>query len=80
MRRLLEENELFDIEELIVNTPSFQKIVEDQRITEEEKLEQMNRVLGILKEIEQKCDKEVLDLIRRLFAETCVMVAINRQQ
>jgi hypothetical protein len=62
-----------------MNAPSFQKIVEDQVITEEEIREQSERVANILKEIEEKCNDEQIELVRNLLAEVSVFVAISRK-
>ena len=53
MNKLVDENGLLNTEDLIMNTPSFQKIIEDQVITREEIQEQSQRVVQILQEIEK---------------------------
>jgi hypothetical protein len=79
MKKLFDEKGLLNTEDLIMNTPSFQKIVEDQVITEEEIREQSERVANILKEIEKKCNDEQIELVRNLLAEVSVFVAITRK-
>lgn len=79
MKKLFDEKGLLNTEDLIMNTPSFQKIVEDQVITEEEIREQSERVANILKEIEEKCNDEQIELVRNLLAEVSVFVAISRK-
>ena len=76
---MFDEKGLLNTEDLIMNTPSFQKIVEDQVITEEEIREQSERVANILKEIEEKCNDEQIELVRNLLAEVSVFVAISRK-
>lgn len=78
MKKLFDEKGLLNTEDLIMNAPSFQKIVEDQVITEEEIREQSERVANILKEIEEKCNDEQIELVRNLLAEVSVFVAITR--
>lgn len=79
MKKLFDEKGLLNTEDLIMNAPSFQKIVEDQVITEEEIREQSERVANILKEIEEKCNDEQIELVRNLLAEVSVFVAITRR-
>ena len=79
MKKLFDEKGLLNTEDLIMNAPSFQKIVEDQVITEEEIREQSERVANILKEIEEKCNDEQIELVRNLLAEVSVIVAISRK-
>lgn len=79
MKKLFDEKGLLNTEDLIMNAPSFQKIVEDQVITEEEIREQSERVANILKEIEEKCNDEQIELVRNLMAEVSVFVAISRK-
>ena len=79
MKKLFDEKGFLNIEDLIMNTPSFQKIVEDQVITEEEIREQSERVANILKDIEEKCNDEQIELVRNLLAEVSVFVAISRK-
>jgi hypothetical protein len=79
MKKLFDEKGLLNTEDLIMNAPSFQKIVEDQVITEEEIREQSERVANIIKEIEEKFDDEQIELVRKLLAEVSVFVAITRK-
>ena len=79
MKKLFDEKGRLNTEDLIMNAPSFQKIVEDQVITEEEIREQSERVANILKDIEEKCNDEQIELVRNLLAEVSVFVAISRK-
>lgn len=79
MKKLFDEKGLLNTEDLIMNAPSFQKIVEDQVITEEEIREQSERVANIIKVIEEKFDDEQIELVRNLLAEVSVFVAITRK-
>lgn len=79
MKKLFDKNGLLNIEDIIMNTPSFQKIVEDSVITEEEIREQSERVANIIKEIEEKFDDEQIELVRKLLAEVSVFVTITRK-
>ena len=45
MKKLFDKNGLLNIEDIIMNTPSFQKIVEDSVITEEEIRELYRKIM-----------------------------------
>lgn len=78
MNTFFDNNGMLNIDELIVEQPSFIKIMEDGVVTEEELLEQSQRVEGILKDIEQTASPEVIEKVRHLLAEISVLVAINQ--
>lgn len=67
-----------DIDEMISQEPSFQKIMEDGVVTDEELREQTNRVINLLHEIENRFSEEDQMLVKKLFAETNVLTAIYR--
>lgn len=69
---------MLNIDELIVEQPSFIKIMEDGVVTEEEIQEQSKRVEAILKDIEQTTSPEVIEKVRHLLAEVSVLVAIKQ--
>lgn len=77
MTKLLTENGSLNIEDLIMQSESFQKIMADDVITEEEAMEQENRVVAIIKEMEETCTPEQIEILRRLMAEICVLVSVN---
>lgn len=73
----MDENlSLLDIDEIVTSNPSFKKIMEDGIITDEELQEQSNRVLAMMKEAENRFNKEDLAFIRELTAETNVLYAV----
>lgn len=67
---------LLDIDEIVAKRPSFMKIMEDGIITDEEIQEQSNRVMGLMREAENRFSKEDLAFIKELTAETNVLYAI----
>jgi len=71
-----QQNLLLSIEEMITQEDSFQKIMEDGIVTDEELQEQSSRVIDLLDEVEGRFKDEDLKLIQRLFAETNVLSAI----
>ena len=68
--------DLLNIDELIAKESSFQKIMADGMVTDDELLEQSERVIALLDEAEHRFDADDLQFIKRLFAETNVLSAI----
>lgn len=66
-----------DIEELIINQPSFLKIMEDGIVTDEELREQSDKVESLLEMIEKNMNAEQLEQIKELLAELSVLIAIR---
>lgn len=60
-------------DEIIVNHPSFIKIMEDGVVTETELEEQGNRVLDLLRSFEKTATDEQIECIRLLLAEMGVL-------
>ena len=77
MKNLVDENGFLNVEDLIMNSPSFQKIMEDNTITEEEIQTQSDLVISLLTQLESTCSEEQKELLRRLLAELCVLVGVN---
>ena len=77
MKNLVDENGFLNVEDLIMNSPSFQKIMEDNTITEEEIQTQSDLVISLLTQLESTCSEEQKELLRKLLAELCVLVGVN---
>lgn len=77
MNSLLDIYDNLNIEDLIVNQPSFKRIIEDGRITEEEITEQSSRVVAKIKELDSIANPDIKERIRELLAEMSVLVAIS---
>lgn len=79
-------NSIFDkygnlnIEELIVNQPSFLKIMEDGKVTDEEIREQSSRVESLLRSFEKSATHAQIEQIRELLAEMSVLLAARELQ
>lgn len=65
-----------DIDEMIAQEPSFQKIMEDGVVTDDELREQTETVIKLLHEVENRFNEADQLLVKRLFAETNVLSAI----
>lgn len=70
------ELDLLNIDELIAKESSFQKIMADGIVTNDELHEQSERVIALLDEAEHCFNAEDLQFIKQLFAETNVLSAI----
>ncbi len=67
---------ILNIDEMVANNPSFQNIMEDGIITEEEIMVQAEKVVKILQEMESKYSEEQLAEIKSLLAESSVLFAV----
>lgn len=79
MNTFFDESGGLNIDDLILQQPSFQKIMEDGIVTEEEIAKQKDRVIAILKNLEQNSTSEQIDQVRELLAEISVLVAVQNK-
>ena len=77
MNTFFDESGTLNIDDLILEQPSFKKIMEDGVVTDEELAEQKERVIVLLKKLEQKLMPEQIDQVRELLAEISVLVAVR---
>ena len=75
MNTFFDEAGTLNLDELIVNHPSFIRIMEDGIVTKEELTEQGQRVMILLKQMEQNLSPTQIDQVRELLAEISVLVA-----
>lgn len=76
---IFNEQGFLDIDEMIAQEPTFQIIMEDGVVTDEELRQQTNVVINLLHEVENRfCEEDQL-LVKRLFAETNVLSVIYHQ-
>jgi hypothetical protein len=73
---IFNEQGLIDIDEMMAQEPSFQKIMEDGVVTDEELRSQSETVISLLREVENRLNEDDLLLVKKLFAETNVLSAI----
>ena len=69
---------ILNIDDLILEQPSFQTIMEDGIVTEEELKEQSDRVIASLKAFERTASSEQIDQVRELLAEISVLIAARQ--
>ena len=75
MNTFFDEAGTLNLDELILNHPSFKQIMADGVVTQEELTEQGQRVTTLLKQMEQTLAPEQIDQVRELLAEISVLVA-----
>ena len=68
-----------NINELIVNHPSYIKILEDNVVTDDELKSQSDIVLELFRKIESVCNDEQKILIKEMLIETNVLNAIYKK-
>lgn len=79
MNTFFDESGGLNIDDLILQQPSFQKIMEDGVVTDEELAEQKERVVSVIKKLEQNLTPAQIDQVRELMAEISVLVAISNK-
>lgn len=69
---------IMDFESIMMNNASLMKILEDGVVTEEEIMEQSQKVMDLIAKLEQTCTQEQLQLIQEFIAEmNALYVAYN---
>lgn len=72
----IKENGLLDIDSIILDNPSYQKIMEDGIVTDEEIQEQAERIDSMLKSMKSKYTPEQFAEVQKLVAEVSVLLTI----
>ena len=70
------EDGILNIDEMVVNNPSFKSIMEDEIVTEEEIKAQSDKVVVMLHDMEAKYNEEQLSEIKNLLVESSVLYAV----
>lgn len=74
----IKENGLLDLDSIIINNPSYQKIMEDGIVTDEEIQEQAKKIDSMLKDMKSKYTPEQFEEVQKLIAEVSVLFVINK--
>lgn len=72
------ENGLLDLDSIIINNPSYQKIMEDGIVTDEEIQEQAEKIDSMLKDMKNKYTPEQFAEVQSLIAEVSVLFVLSR--
>lgn len=70
------ENGIFNLDEIVMEMPSFKKIMEDGAVTDCELSYQADRVSTLLQKVEESCTDEQAKLVRELLAEMSVLFSV----
>jgi hypothetical protein len=70
------EKGILNIDEAVLETPSYKKIMEDGIVTEEELVSQAQKVVSMLQTMEKKYNEEQLLEIKALLTESSVLYAV----
>ncbi|MEE1272703.1 MAG: hypothetical protein UHM19_07915 [Bacteroidales bacterium] len=70
------EEGILNIDEAVLETPSYKKIMEDGIVTEEELVSQAQKVVSMLQTMEKKYNEEQLSEIKALLTEASVLYAV----
>lgn len=73
----LDKDNILDISKLINENPSFQKIMKDGTITEEELATQTEKVSLTLTGLKEKLDADQMEEVYRLLIDTSVLVVLH---
>lgn len=74
---LLNEQGILDLDKMVTANPSWQKIMADGIVTEEELAAQADSVVGMFRKIDDTFTDEQKDLVRSLLAEASVLFAAH---
>jgi hypothetical protein len=67
---------MLNLDELVAQSDSFQKIMEDGVVTDDEVKQQVDRVVAHLHQLETICNAEQIAQMRTAFAELGVLFAV----
>ena len=76
MNSFFDENGLLNIDEAVMERPSFRKIMDDGMVTDAELMEQSAVVTDLLHKAEKAMNEEQIALTRDLLAEMSVLYAV----
>ena len=78
MKKLFDETTGYLLlDEIVLNRRSFQIIMEDNTITDDEVIKQANAVVSLLKKLDSKLDVEERELAIDVISEIAVLYQIN---
>ena len=72
-----EKSGILKLDEIVQQSPEYQKIMKDGKVSDEEVVEQAKLVTGLLKEIETKLSEQDKELAVKAISELAVLYEIN---
>lgn len=76
---LFNKEGILNLDEIVVERPSFKKIMEDGVVTEQELSEQADKVIALLKRVETELTPKQQELVKDILVEANVMNAVYHQ-
>lgn len=76
MNRLVNDDGILNIEDLLMDNPTYLSIVGDNIVTKDEKLALSSKIVDQLKKIDELCSDEQVELVRQLMADMCAFVFV----
>lgn len=73
---ILDDNGFIDLDELVITNESFKNIMQDGIVSNQEVVEQNERVIALLGKVERMCNEEQCQAIRELLAELSVLQVV----
>lgn len=74
---LFNEQGIFNLDEVVMNHPSWQKIMADGIVTAEELTEQVDKVTALLHKVDETFNDEQKQMVESLLAEASVLFAAH---
>lgn len=75
MNTFFDENGILNLDDAVMQMPSFKKIMEDGIVTDVELADQAAHVTALLHKVEDSCTQEQTAMIKDLLAEMSVLFA-----
>jgi hypothetical protein len=75
-----QESGLVQLDKYVEDRPTFRKAVEDEDVTDQELIEQAERVTALLRRLEARLDPETKALATEALCELAVQAALYRYQ
>lgn len=78
MRSIIDENGYLALDEYVCSMPSYQRILEDKQITDEELTDQAQQVVSLVKEVEETLGQRERELVWRMVGELSVLFELHK--
>jgi hypothetical protein len=77
MRKIIDENGYLALDEFVADMPSFKRILADNRITDEEFIEQAQHVLTLIRKVDDALDEPERELVWNMLGELAVLFELQ---
>jgi hypothetical protein len=80
VKKLFDENGFLILDEIVFESNSYKAILDDKIISDDEVIEQSDKVIGLLRKMETQLSESDLDLAVEAICEIAVLYEINSQR